>query len=107
MKLSSSTSINDLLKAYPFLVDFLVAYNPQFRLLKNKVMRATVGKMATLKQVASIGEVPLDTLIKDITAEIENRTGETGEAETEKKGEVFTSGEKTAKLKQIIIDLHQ
>ena len=107
MKLSSNTSINDLLKAYPFLVDFLVAYNPKFSLLKNRVMRATIGKMATLKQVAMIGEVTLGILIKDIAAEIENRTGESTEIETEKKGEIPVNEDKTAKLKQIIIDLHQ
>ena len=107
MKLSSNTSINDLLKAYPFLVDFLVAYNPKFGLLKNRVMRATIGKMATLKQVAMLGEVTLDILIKDIAAEIENRTGESTEIETEKEGKILVDEDKTAKLKQIIIDLHQ
>jgi len=107
MKLSSNTSINDLLKAYPFLVDFLVAYNPKFSLLKNRVMRATIGKVATLKQVAMTGEVTLDILIKDIAAEIENRTGESAEIETKKKGEIPVDEDKTAKLKQIIIDLHQ
>ena len=45
-------------------------------------MRATVGKMATLKQVAAIGEVSLDTLIKDIAAAIESHTGEGAEFET-------------------------
>ena len=98
MKLSSDTSINELLKTYPFLVDFLVAYNPQFRMLKNKVMRATVGKMATLKKVADIGEVPLDTLIKDIAAEIKNQTGV---------GELSVNSEKVARLKEIILDLHK
>ncbi len=77
-------------------MDFLVAYNPQFGLLKNKVMRATVGKMATLKKIAGIGGVPLDTLIKDIAAEIENRTGESS-----------SDDEKIAMLKEIILDLHK
>ncbi len=107
MKLSSNTSISDLLKAYPFLVDFLVAYNPKFSLLKNREMLATVGKMATLKQVAMIGEVPLDILIKDIAAEIKNRTGEGAEVETGKKVEIPVDKDKAAKLKQIIADLHQ
>jgi PAS domain S-box-containing protein len=107
MKLSSNTSINELLEAYPFLVDFLVVYNPRFGLLKNKVMRATIGKMATLKQVAGIGEVSLDTLIKDIAAEIESHTGEGAEFETEGKDASSPSDEKIAKLKEIILDLHQ
>jgi DUF438 domain-containing protein len=107
MKLSADTSINDLLKAYPFLVDLLVAYNPKFSLLKNKVMRSTVEKMATLKQVAMIGEVSLNILIKDIATEIENQTGTSAEIEMENKGEIPVDEDKTAKLKQIITDLHQ
>ena len=41
-----------------------------------------------------IGKVTLDILIKDTTAEIENRTGESSEIETEKKGETDFSGSK-------------
>ncbi|MBU2607799.1 MAG: DUF438 domain-containing protein, partial [Chloroflexi bacterium] len=51
--------------------------------------------------------VALDTLLKDIAAEIENRTGEGAEVGVGKKGVVSASDEKTVKLKQIIIDLHQ
>jgi DUF438 domain-containing protein len=107
MKLSPSTSINDLLKAYPFLVDFLVAYNSKFGLLKNRMMRATIGKVATLKQVAMMGDVTLDTLIRDIATEIKSRTGEKSEVEMEKKDEISVDEDKTTKLKQIVIDLHQ
>lgn len=107
MKLSSDTSINELLKAYPFLVDFLVAYNPQFGMLKNKVMRATVGKRATLKKVAGIGGVPLDTLIKDIAAEIENHTSEGARVETGQVSESSIDEEKVAQLKEVILDLHK
>ena len=76
MNISSKTTISQLLDAYPFLFDFLVGYHPKFKLLKNKMMRATMGKMATLKRVAGIGEIPLGKLIKDIAAEIEKQTGE-------------------------------
>lgn len=105
MKISSATTINELLKAYPFLVDFLVAYNPKFELLKNKVMRATMGRMATLKRVAGIGEVPLDRLILDIAAEIERQTGKSVEVDL-RGGKNTVDDEKTAKLKAIIQDLH-
>jgi len=60
MKLSSNTSINDLVKTYPFLIDFMVTYNPKFRLLKNRVMRATGGKMAALKKGQSSKHYPLE-----------------------------------------------
>ncbi|MCD6307826.1 MAG: DUF438 domain-containing protein [Candidatus Latescibacteria bacterium] len=76
MKLTSSTRIHTLVEAHPFLLDFLVGYNPKFKLLKNKAMRATMGRVATLGKVASIGGVPLDRLIEDIAAAIERETGE-------------------------------
>ncbi|MFC1715846.1 DUF438 domain-containing protein [Candidatus Poribacteria bacterium] len=97
IEIAPSTKINDLLNAYPFLVDFLVAYNSQFGMLKDKVMRATVGKMATLEKVAGIGDVPVDTLIKDIIAEIEAR----------KEGESSANNERVARLKEIILELHK
>jgi len=107
MKLSSDTSINELLKAYPFLVDFLVAYNPQYGLLKNKVMRVTLGKIATLEKVAGIGGVPLDTLIKDITVEIEKHRGGKSKSRARGDGESSRNDEKIARLKEIILDLHK
>ena len=63
MKLSGSTKIHDLLKAYPFLQEFLPAYNAKFQMLKNKAMRATVGRVATLKMVSSMGDVALEKLL--------------------------------------------
>lgn len=71
MGISPKTTISQLLDAHPFLLNYLVAYNPKFELLKKKVMRATMGKVATLERVAGIGGIPLDTLIKDIALEIE------------------------------------
>lgn len=107
MKLSPKISINELLKKYPFLVDFLVGYNSQFGMLKNRVMRATVGKVATLKKIAGIGGIPVNVLIKDIAAEIEKRTGDVVEMEIEKEAEISTDHEKVAILKEIIIELHK
>ena len=107
MKISSKTTISQLIDAYPFLVDFLVGYHPKFKLLKNKMMRATMGKMATLKRVAGIGEVPLGTLIMGIATEIEKQTGESIEIDKESETESFTDTTKIAKLKAIILDLHK
>ncbi len=106
LELSPNTSINELLKTYPFLVDFLAAYNPKFGLLKNKMMRATLGKMATLNQVAGIGGIPVDKLINDINAEIEQRTCADVDFSALGKDKVSIDPGKTAKLKQILLDLH-
>lgn len=99
-----NTTVNELLKAHPFLVDFLVAYNPKFELLKNKVMRATMGRVATLKRVADIGQVPLDTLLADIAEAIRVQTGEMPTVAFT--GAAPPDAEKTEALKAIITDLH-
>ncbi len=70
-----NTNIDDLLKEYPFLLDFLVARSPKFKLLESAVMRKTVGKVATLAQAAAIGGIDPGQLLKDIAGEIRKRTG--------------------------------
>jgi len=35
MEISANTKLSDQLAAHPFLEDFLVEYNPHFRLLRN------------------------------------------------------------------------
>jgi DUF438 domain-containing protein len=74
MELSGRTKIDDLLKQYPFLMEFLVSLSPAFKALKNPIMRKTMGKVAGLKQVASIGEMSLEALITVLDAEIEKQT---------------------------------
>ena len=73
--ITPKTTIHTLLKEYPFLLDFLAAYHPEFKKLTNPVLRRTVGRMATLDTVAELGGVPLNVLIEDIAAEIERQTG--------------------------------
>jgi len=104
MQLSASTKINDLLSSHPFLEDFLVGYNPHFKLLKNKVTRATVGRLATLGAAARIASVDLDALLRDLASAIEKQTnarpvvarGETG----------LTRDQRVAMLGHIIAGLH-
>ncbi len=76
MELSSKTKIDDLLRAYPFLMDFLVNRSPKFKMLESSVMRKTVGKVAPLSHAASIGGIEIDLLLSDIAAEIKAKTGE-------------------------------
>lgn len=82
MELSPNTKLNDLLAAHPFLEDFLVDYNPHFRLLRNTVTRATVGRLATLGTAARIASVETKTLLEDLAAAIERKTGNAGNAAT-------------------------
>jgi uncharacterized protein len=75
LTLTPKTTIHTLLKEYPFLLDFLADYHPEFKKLTNPVLRRTVGRMATLDAVAQQGNVPLNRLTDDIAGEVERHTG--------------------------------
>ncbi len=109
MRITEKTRIDALLKAYPFLLEFLVTLSPKFSKLKNPVMRKTVGKVATMRQAASLGDVSLEDLLTAVAAEIRNVTKEDVEinlgADEEKP---FMDGQARLEvLKDIIRDLHQ
>lgn len=74
MDLNANTKIDDLLQEYPFLMEYLVARSPKFKLLQNVVMRKTMGKVATVAQAASIGGIDPGQLLSDIVEEIRKRT---------------------------------
>jgi DUF438 domain-containing protein len=105
MELSAKTRVNDLITKYPFLKDYLVGLNPEFRMLDNPVMRRTVGRIATLGRVALIGGMDLKVLLDGIASEIGKRTQETvvvvaGE------GGASEDAARIETMKTIIRDLH-
>ena len=110
MEISASTKIDDLLKEYPFLEDFLVTLSPKFKGLRNPIMRKTLGKVATLSKVAGIGGLDLDNFLEALTNEINRQTGKPATPDTvapDSAGDVLSDPEeKQAALKQIIKDLH-
>ncbi len=105
MTITPKTTIHTLLKEYPFLLDFLAAYHPEFKKLTNPVLRRTVGRMATLDTVAEQGNVPLNVLTQDIADEVERQTGarppiaDVADAET-------IDPARLAELHAIVKDLH-
>ena len=110
MGINANTKIDDLLKQYPFLEDFLVTLSPKFKGLKNPIMRKTIGKVATLGKVAGIGGLDLDEFIAALKKEIDRQTGKpTTAAEPTPDGEdsaVSDPAEKQQALKEIIKSLH-
>jgi hypothetical protein len=109
MRLNSRTKIDDLLKRYPFLLDFLAGLSPRFSRLKSPIMRKTIGKVASLQQVASFGNMPLGELLERIQAEVKRVTHEDLELETaEAKPEPIAAKEARLEiLKDIIHELHK
>ena len=75
MELSAVTKIDDLLKEFPFLMDFFVERSPKFRLLQSPAMRQTVGRVATLSQIAIIGGIDIGQLLDELADEISSKTG--------------------------------
>ncbi len=105
MPLTPSTRLFALLEEHPFLEAFLGAYNPRYKMLENKAMRASVGRIASLRMVATMGGVPLDQLIRDLRGAIEAETGQrpTTSLAADPSGE---EDEILAALKDIIHRLH-
>ncbi len=103
MKITPLTKVNDLIENYPFMLDYLIAYNQKFSLLRSKAMRMTLGRVATLKKVAAMGDISLEKLLADVAAKIELETGVKVETEI---GRMMTDAEKAEILKEIIKELH-
>ena len=110
MEISANTKIDELLKEYPFLEDFLITLSPKFKGLKNPIMRKTIGKVATLGKVAGIGGLEPDDFLAKLSAEI-SRQKDSGsmpdKASPDGVGGVISDPEeKQEALKEIIKALH-
>lgn len=55
--------VGQLLAAYPELEPVLMGLSPRYQALRNPLLRHTVAKVATLRQVAMVGGVGLGVLI--------------------------------------------
>ncbi len=108
MKIGPETKINDLLTEYDFLLNFFISLSPRYNLLKNPIARKTVGKVATLAQVAALGGISVDVLINKIGQEVERNTGSPVE-KTDETAAPMPITEPSARheiLKAIIRNLH-
>lgn len=66
MKITPATIVYDLLKEYPELEDVLIAMAKPFKKLKNPVLRNTIAKVATLKHISAVWNIPLNQLINKL-----------------------------------------
>lgn len=56
--------VGELLRAYPHLEETLIGLSPEFQRLKNPVLRATVARLATLRQVAQVGGIGVGEIVR-------------------------------------------
>jgi hypothetical protein len=66
--ITPDSRVGELLDRWPALEQVLIELSPRYRALKNPVLRRTVAKVATLRQVSVVGGVPLATLIEKLRA---------------------------------------
>jgi hypothetical protein len=66
IEITPSTKVNDLLDAYPELEETLIGIAPPFKKLKNPFLRRAVARVATMKHISSVGNVPLNELINTL-----------------------------------------
>jgi hypothetical protein len=93
MELRPEIKLGDLLKEYPFLIEFLPTLSPKYEALKNPVLRRTMLGKATLKMIAERGGMEPGKLIASIEEAI-------------KEAEAPSDEERMEVLKGIIRDLH-
>ncbi len=105
MDLSPKTKVNDLLAVYPFLKDFLINLNPEFKMLDNAFLRKTVGKLATLGKAALISGMDVKKLLDAIAGEIKKKAGETVSVSYDEAGK-GGQNDRIDTMKNIIMDLH-
>ncbi|ACL66720.1 Domain of unknown function DUF1858 [Anaeromyxobacter dehalogenans 2CP-1] len=66
--ITPDSRVGELLERWPQLEDVLIELSPRYRALKNPVLRRTIAKVATLRQVSVVGGVSLATLIERLRA---------------------------------------
>jgi Domain of unknown function (DUF1858) len=69
-----STKVGALLDRYPQLEDILIALAPPFKKLRNPLLRKGVAKVASLKQAAAVGGVPVNDLVNKLRAAVGQET---------------------------------
>jgi TusA-related sulfurtransferase len=65
-----STTVHELLSAYPELEEKLIGIAPPFKKLQNPLLRKSLAKIATMKNISSVGNIPLDELINKLREEV-------------------------------------
>jgi hypothetical protein len=80
--ISPKTRVGELLETFPELEPVLMSLSPAFEKLKNPILRKTVAKVATLQQVAVVGGISIDEMIRVLRkAAGQNDTGYSSESE--------------------------
>ncbi len=64
--ITPKTKVSELLDAYPQLEEKLIEMAPQFKKLKNPVLRKTIARVTTLSQAAIVGGIKVEALVNSL-----------------------------------------
>ncbi len=70
MNVTAQTTIHELVDTYPYLLNWLAAYNSHFQALKNPALFETMARVAKLENAASMAGVDAEKMLDDIRTEI-------------------------------------
>lgn len=68
--ITPKTKIFDLLEAYPELEDTLIGAAPEFKKLKNPVLRKTITRITNIGQAATIGGLNVEELVNRLRSRV-------------------------------------
>ncbi len=109
MNIDRTTTVHELLQAYPYLMDWLVGYDSHFDALKNPVLYNTMAKRAKLETAADLAHVPVEQFLDDIRTQIaqhEIAAEELAGATAATPSDPEEAARRQAALKAIILKLH-
>ena len=106
MRLNLNTKINDLINAHPFLLDWLVAYAPEFEKLRSPIARNTIGRIATVTMAARLAHKDPQKLLDDVSAAIREKTGEAPQLGEPEPATPEQAAARRDALKAIVKELH-
>ena len=82
LEITDSTTVHELLEAYPELEETLISIAAPFKKLKNPLLRKSIAKIATLKHISAVGNVPLNDLVNELRKAVgQSETSESYEDE--------------------------
>lgn len=68
--ITPKTKIYDLLEAYPTLEDVLIEMAPEFRKLKNPVLRKTIARITSISQASIVGGLNVEEMVNRLRNEV-------------------------------------
>ncbi len=70
LSITPSTKVAALLDHYPELEETIIAMAPPFKKLKNPILRKSVAKVASLRQAAAVGGLPVEEMVNKLRAAV-------------------------------------